>query len=61
MTATDIVDPPGRDAAPPSRLFSFKQRGGETGESIMMSRKPFPPGRKAPSICITTATRLPMC
>jgi quercetin dioxygenase-like cupin family protein len=47
MTATDIVVPPGRDAAPPSRLFSFKLRGGETGESIMMFEETIPAGTKS--------------
>src|ERR1700720_331246 len=47
MTATDIVVAPGRDAAPPSRLFSFKLRGGETGESIMMFEETIPAGTKS--------------
>ena len=47
MTATDTVVPPGRDAAPPSRSFTFKLRGGETGESIMMFEETVPIGTKS--------------
>jgi quercetin dioxygenase-like cupin family protein len=47
MTTTDIVVAPGRDAAPPSRLFTFKLRGGETGESIMMFEETIPVGMKS--------------
>jgi hypothetical protein len=59
MAAPDIALPPGRETAPPSRSFSLKLRGVETGESIMMFEETVPTGTK--SADIWSLARDPAC
>jgi quercetin dioxygenase-like cupin family protein len=47
MATQGIVVPPGQDQVSPSRSFSLKLRGGETGDSIMIFEETIPAGTKS--------------
>jgi hypothetical protein len=62
MGAQGIVVQPGQgqvSSFTPGRSIVLKLLGGGTGGSIMMFEETFLPGKRATSICITTATRWP--
>ena len=63
MDAQGIVVLPGQgqvSSTSPGRAFALKLLGGATGDSIMLFEETVPAGPRAPSICITAATRWPM-